>query len=54
MAADSPATIPVGSPHASHQRALLLATALVISVLGVSSCTTGDVFAFPTAVDVGS
>ena len=54
MAADSRATSPVGSPRAARQRALLLATALVAASLGLSSCTSGDVFALQPAVDVGS
>ncbi len=54
MAADSRATIPVGSPRGSRQRALLLATALVAAGLGLASCTSGDVFALQPAVDVGS
>lgn len=54
MAADSRATIPVGSPRTARQRALLLATTLVVAGLGVSSCTTGDVFSLQPAVDVGS
>lgn len=56
MAADSRAAIATTTSlrRISRQRALLLATTLVIAGLGVSSCTTGDVFALQPAVDVGS
>lgn len=55
MAADQRAASPAEpSRSASHRRALLLATTLVMVGLGVSSCTSGDVFALQPAVDVGS
>ncbi|WP_406872332.1 extensin family protein [Aminobacter sp. P9b] len=55
MAANSRAASPAEpSRHASRRRALLLATTLVVVGLGVSSCTSGDVFALQPAVDVGS
>ncbi|PWK72610.1 extensin family protein [Aminobacter sp. AP02] len=56
MAADSRAAIatPTSPRRNSRQRALLLATTLLVAGLGASSCTTGDVFALQPAVDVGS
>lgn len=55
MAANQRAASPAEPSHrATRRRALLLATTLVIVGLGVSSCTSGDVFALQPAVDVGS
>lgn len=54
MAAHSRAKITAKPTSLPRQRLLWLAAALAATGLGVSACTTGDVFALQPAVDVGS
>ena len=54
MAAHSRANITARPASLPHKRLLWLAAALAATGLGVSACTTGDVFALQPAVDVGS
>ncbi|WP_018428946.1 extensin family protein [Hoeflea sp. 108] len=54
MAAHSRAKITAKPASLPRQRLLWLAAALAATGLGVSACTTGDVFALQPAVDVGS
>ena len=54
MAANSRAKIAARPASQPRKRLLWLAAALSATGLGVSACTTGDVFALQPAVDVGS
>ncbi|WP_378949602.1 extensin family protein [Mesorhizobium sp. ANAO-SY3R2] len=56
MAADCRAAIAAANiaRQVSHKRFLIVAVALAAAGLGVSACTTGDVFTLQPAVDVGS
>lgn len=55
MAADCRAAIAANiARHVLHKRVLIVAATLAAAGLGVSACTTGDVFSLQPAVDIGT